>query len=115
MAFESIAMQLLFVEVAKYKSALIHYDINIHRRIIRFETRLSWRCICDSFCLISVFRSPLALGTSYAPLPPPGELSGKRSSETGGNFHAFELHVEAEMLMRGSGNEPAIRPEAQSF
>lgn len=42
-------------------------------------------------------------------LPPTGELAGRGSSETEGNFQVASLHIEADMLLKGRRNEPAIR------
>ena len=63
----------------------------------------------DSFCLVSVLRSPFPLRIQMRHLPPTGELAGRGSSETEGNFQVASLHIEADMLLKGRRNEPAIR------
>jgi hypothetical protein len=102
-----------------YISALIHYDINIPPSIIDAETGPSWWCISGSICLVSVFRSPISFWDT-SPLKIRHcrhleTLAGRSSSETEGSSHVLELHNNAEMLLKGSGNEPAIRSESQSF
>jgi hypothetical protein len=38
-------------------------------------------------------------------------LAGRGSSETEGNVQVVSLHIEADMLLKGRRNEPAIRLE----
>lgn len=65
----------------------------------------------DSFCLVSVLRSPLILKLQMRHLPPTAEFAGRGSSETEGNFQVVSLCIEADMLLKGHRNEPAIRLE----
>lgn len=104
---------------APHPSALIHYDITIQQGITGTETGESWRRISCFFVLVSVLRSSVSRwetpSPATAPLPPSGWLPGGRSSETELGFHVIGLHKRAEMLIRGCGNETAIKMESQSF